>query len=81
MKNFLTLIIIISSFAQAQFYEIAYEVQPQIHFTDKALENLKQYYPDQKQREEFLESAKKFLLSFIVLSIMNHKVNQNTLIK
>ncbi|MDM1522179.1 GLPGLI family protein [Empedobacter stercoris] len=64
MKNFLTLIIIISSFAQAQFYEIAYKVQPQIHFTDKALENLKQYYPDQKQREEFLESAKKIPSQF-----------------
>ncbi|MCA4809661.1 GLPGLI family protein [Empedobacter stercoris] len=59
MKNFLTLIIIFSSFAQAQFYEIEYEVQPQIHFTDKALENLKQYYPDQKQREEFLKTTKK----------------------
>ena len=59
MKKLLTLIVFISSFASAQFYEIEYEVQPQIHFTDKALESLKQYYPDQKQRNEFLELAKK----------------------
>ena len=59
MKKLLTLIVLISSFASAQFYEIEYEVQPQIHFTDKALESLKQYYPDEKQRNEFLELAKK----------------------
>lgn len=59
MKKLIALIILISSFANAQFYEIEYEVQPQIHFTGKALENLKQYYPDEKQREEFLELAKK----------------------
>ena len=64
MKNFLTLIIIFSSFAQAQFYELEFEVHPQIYFTDKALENLKQYYPDQKQREEFLESANKIPSQF-----------------
>ncbi|HCC95755.1 MAG TPA: hypothetical protein DEQ26_15825 [Flavobacteriaceae bacterium] len=59
MKKIIALIILISSIANAQFYEIEYEVQPQIHFTDKALENLKQYYPDQKQREEFLKTTKK----------------------
>lgn len=58
MKKLLILIILISSFVQAQFYEIDFEVKPQIHFTDKALEEMKQYYPDQKQRDEVLEMSK-----------------------
>lgn len=58
MKTLLTTMLIISGYVHAQFYEIIYNVQPQIHFTEKALENLKQNYPDEKQRNEFLEMAK-----------------------
>ena len=58
MKKLIAILLFISTFAEAQFYENDFEVQPQINFTDKAMEALKQYYPDQKQRDEFLEMSK-----------------------
>ena len=46
MKKIIALIILISSFANAQFYEIDYEVQPQIRLTAKAYESLNNHYND-----------------------------------
>jgi GLPGLI family protein len=59
MKQLITLLILISSFAQAQFYEIDYEVRPQIKITAKALESLNNHYKDKKEREKELESLNK----------------------
>ena len=48
MKKLIALIILISSFANAQFYEIDYEVQPQIRLTPKAMESLNNHFKDKK---------------------------------
>lgn len=58
MKKLITLFTFISSFIQAQFYEVSFDVQPQINFTQKALEQLEVYYPDKKERDIYIEMAK-----------------------
>ena len=58
MRKILAILLVTSTYVNAQFYQIDYEVQPQIAFTPKAIEAMKQYYPDAKQREEMIEMTK-----------------------
>jgi GLPGLI family protein len=58
MKKIILLFILVSSFIQAQFYEINFDVQPQINFTQKALEQLEIYFPDKKERDIYIEMSK-----------------------
>lgn len=58
MRNILAILLLASTCVNAQFYQIDYEVQPQIAFTPKAIEAMKQYYPDAKQRDEVIEMTK-----------------------
>lgn len=58
MRKFLAILLLASTYVNAQFYQIDYEVQPQIAFTPKAIEAMKQYYPDAKQREQVIEMSK-----------------------
>ena len=55
MKKLLTLIIIISSFANAQFYEIEYEMHVQTHYTEKGLKWFEEWEEDPKDRQIIID--------------------------
>ena len=55
MKKLLTLIIIISSFARAQFYEIEYEMHVQTHYTEKGLKWFEEWEEDPKDRQIIID--------------------------
>lgn len=55
MRKLLTLIIIISSFVQAQFYEIEYETHVSYINNEKGIEELKQSTPSISERNKILE--------------------------
>ena len=80
MKKLIALIILISSFANAQFYEIDYEVQPQIRLTAKAYESLNNHYKDKKDREKAIESIEKIDTLFYTFSY-NNELSQSAIIE
>ena len=80
MKKLIALIILISSFANAQFYEIDYEVQPQIRLTPKAMESLNNHFKDKKEREKALESLEKLDTLFYTFSY-NNELSQSAIIE
>ena len=80
MKKLIALIILISSFANAQFYEIDYEVQPQIRLTAKAYESLNNHYKDKKDREKAIESIEKIDTLFYKFSY-NNELSQSAIIE
>ncbi len=80
MKKIIALIILVSSFAQAQFYEIDFEVRPQIKITAKALESLNKHVKDKKEREKALESIEKIDTLFYTFSY-NTDMSQTSIVE
>ena len=80
MKKLIVLIILISSFANAQFYEIDFEVQPQIRLTAKAYEAINNHYKDKKDREKAIDSIEKIDTLFYKFSY-NNELSQSAIIE
>ena len=56
MKKLLTLIILISSFAQAQFYELEYEAQVKTKLNEKGLKWFEDNVENPVERRETIEA-------------------------
>lgn len=55
MRKLIALIILISSFANAQFYEIEYEMHVQTHYTEKGLKWFEEWEEDPKDRQIIID--------------------------
>ena len=55
MKKLIIFIVLFSSFAQAQFYEIEYEMQVQTHYTEKGLKFFEEWEKDPKDRQIIID--------------------------
>ena len=71
MRKILALLLIASSFVNAQFYQIDYEFKSQMAFTDEGLQQFSQAVPDAKQREMILDGMKN-------IPVMNFTFSFNT---
>lgn len=71
MRNFFALFLVVSSFVNAQFYQIDYEFKSQMAFTEEGLQQFSQAVPDAKQREMILDGMKN-------IPVMNFTFSFNT---
>jgi len=55
MKKLITLFTFISSFLQAQFYEVSFDVQVQTHYNEKGLKWFDEWEEDPKDRQILIE--------------------------
>ena len=77
MKKLLTLIILISSFASAQFYEIEYEAQIKTVLNEKGLKWYEENIENPVERRETMEAnvnppKEYYLFKFNPLCILNN---------
>ena len=60
MRKIFSILLIVTSFANAQFYQIDYDLKTQAEFTNEGLNQFSQAVPDVKQREMILDGMKIF---------------------
>lgn len=58
MRKIFAILLVITSFANAQFYQIDYDLKTQAAFTNEGLNQFSQAVPDVKQREMILDGMK-----------------------
>ncbi|SHL53095.1 GLPGLI family protein [Chishuiella changwenlii] len=58
MKKIILLFILVSSFMQAQFYEVSFDVQVQTHYNEKGLKWFEEWEEDPKDRQILIELNK-----------------------